>query len=270
LDALPIFIQRDGKLIELSKGLVDTNMSGFVRTGSLEMESDDIICLATSKAVLRGDEIIKDVVENLNIDNLENLKDSSGVSVLLIADEALEWKKGAIVTAEPISPDEAQTHASDNVVSEGVVDKEEVLEEDEEQIGNLPEINIHNPQSISEYELYDEEPEEKALVTSNLSEKFSAFKVLAIEKISKLAKKAQELRNRNKVDEEYEDDGERFSRIVREEDDMDEEYVEEGSELKDKVISTAKKLGSQAKTKWQNNLKPMIASNQKTYMKVLK
>jgi outer membrane murein-binding lipoprotein Lpp len=86
-----ILIQRDNKLVDISSGLTDGDMQGFVRSGSLKLTPSDRVCLGTSvinaKAKL---EIIQTALQ-LDINKLSAMEDLSGAAFLIFADEIQPW-----------------------------------------------------------------------------------------------------------------------------------------------------------------------------------
>lgn len=108
-----IFIQREDRFVDLSKGLSDGNMMGFLKTGSLELEPGDRLVLSTSSASELGLGSIESAVGNLNVDNLASLATSEGVGVLLLADEKDTWavkSEEPLVATVPKSPSEGSAN----------------------------------------------------------------------------------------------------------------------------------------------------------------
>lgn len=95
-----IYIQRGDRFVELSKGLTDGNMMGFLKTGSLELEPGDRLALSTSSAAAAGEASIESALGNLNVDNLSSLSSSEGVGILLLADEKDTWAEKTLPTQE--------------------------------------------------------------------------------------------------------------------------------------------------------------------------
>ncbi len=87
-----VFIFRNDKFVDITRALVDANMSGFIKTGSLKVQDDDIFCLATSK-VAADSEALQNGVSKLNTELMAELKDIEGSAILLFADESLQWNK---------------------------------------------------------------------------------------------------------------------------------------------------------------------------------
>lgn len=86
-----IYIKREDRFVELSQGLTDGNMMGFLKTGSMELEPGDRLVLATSSAAELAQGSIESAVTNLNIDNLSSVSTSEGIGILLLADENDLW-----------------------------------------------------------------------------------------------------------------------------------------------------------------------------------
>ena len=99
-----VYIQRGDRFVDLSKGLTDGNMMGFLKTGSLELEPGDRMALATSSAASFGEVSIESAVGNLNIDNLSSLSSAEGVGILLLADEKDTWAEKSTITEEELAP----------------------------------------------------------------------------------------------------------------------------------------------------------------------
>lgn len=86
------FIKRGDRFADLSQGLTDGSMMGFLKTGSLELEEGDRLALSTSTANDIDSNIIQEAVNNLRIKALSPLASKQGAAVLLLADENDQWK----------------------------------------------------------------------------------------------------------------------------------------------------------------------------------
>lgn len=84
-----VIIQRDGHIVNIAEALEDTNKSGFIKSGSLEILEEDRFMLATSKA-FKSEEESSNILTDLNVDLLDT-KEREGVSLMVIADEDLDW-----------------------------------------------------------------------------------------------------------------------------------------------------------------------------------
>ncbi|MCS7317698.1 MAG: hypothetical protein NZZ41_05250 [Candidatus Dojkabacteria bacterium] len=88
-----VFLFRNNKLIEISKGLIDLNMSGFAKTGSLKVEQNDRVILATSSFVSKNLDFLVNLSATLDLNLLSQVIPTVGGSFLLIADKSLPWKE---------------------------------------------------------------------------------------------------------------------------------------------------------------------------------
>lgn len=109
-----IFIKREDKFVELSQGLSDANMMGFLKTGSLELEEGDRLVLATNTAAEQGLGSIEPSVNNLNIQALSSLTSEKGTAVLLLADEKDNWTEKEIIDEEFIPETPINLEFDDN------------------------------------------------------------------------------------------------------------------------------------------------------------
>jgi len=109
-----IFIQREDRFVELSKGLSDGNMMGFLKTGSLELQPGDRLALSTSSAAAVGAGSIELAIENLNIGNLSSLSNLDGIGILLLADENDTWTEKGAQIESPVDMIESTNQSEDN------------------------------------------------------------------------------------------------------------------------------------------------------------
>lgn len=87
-----ILIYRNNKLVDISKALVDLNMSGFVKFGSLKLEPADRILLSVSKGLNdEKTESIKKTMEELDISVLNFLETETGSCAMILGSDSLDW-----------------------------------------------------------------------------------------------------------------------------------------------------------------------------------
>lgn len=89
-----VLLYRNNKLIDITKGLIDSNMMGFARTGSLKLNFDDRIITSTGEFVSINIDKILRVAESLDVSNLDSLfSPVPGGAFLMLADSSLNWKE---------------------------------------------------------------------------------------------------------------------------------------------------------------------------------
>lgn len=238
-----VYIKRGGELVELSEALVDGDMSGFLKSGSLELEDSDRVFISTSNI---GDNFYTEMsktIELLNIHSLSSSLSSNGIAGILIADEREEW-----------SNTEEKDLNEEEVENEPAVDYEEYEEE------SSPE-----EEDIDTEEEYEEELSFKERLSPILSNvKLGMFN--AFEKIKSIKNKNVEL-----DDLEEKESTQRFTDISEL---QEPEYEESGenkvSEMKENVLKGASKVSEITQDKWKTTIKPLFQNNQKTYMKVFR
>lgn len=146
-----ILIKRDGNLIDISEALIDANLMGFLRTGSLEITEQDKILLQTSK--VDDADVVQELINEFSIKQAF-FDNNIGASALMIADERL-FPYDTQVSDEPIPVADFKTEESSSeeipINSDEV--KEFITEEDFFQ-------NELNEQSSSEEKI----PETQELV----------------------------------------------------------------------------------------------------------
>jgi len=87
-----IFLYRNDKFVDISKGLIDINMMGFAKTGSLKLNEQDRIVILTGPALIQNDiEIFINFASELNLDILKQIKDEPGAAMIMIGSENLNW-----------------------------------------------------------------------------------------------------------------------------------------------------------------------------------
>jgi Tfp pilus assembly protein PilE len=176
-----IYIEREGELVDISEGLVDLNNSNFIKSGSLAIESTDKFCIATSKSLEFGEDSIDESLSELDINKLMDLAETSGASLMLIADDSLEWAElvekkianlqrsavGSEQLREVIDQEEEDKNKDelnqDEIEDQGDIDDDRILEMEDE---------------LSEDEITDEEEMEmeKISLKDRLSEKAKMVK----------------------------------------------------------------------------------------------
>jgi hypothetical protein len=162
-----IFIKRGDRFVELSSGLSDGNMLGFLKTGSMELEPGDRLVLSTSSAVEVGKGSIESAISNLNIDNLSSFSSLEGVGVLLLADENDSWverdsqieqitedsidKEESVVTEKssakyiPVQEEDFEDTAEDYESTEtNKVEQVETVDEDVQSLGGNLNTNLED------------------------------------------------------------------------------------------------------------------------------
>lgn len=153
-----VYIMRGDSFADLTGGLIDGNMMGFSKIGSLLLQESDRFLISTSKmALTKSEDDIKDVIQSLAIHKFKDLKEKSGVSLLLLADELADW---AVESSETVlKVDEVAPIPSDIPKN----DDELVEEFAEEYIKNeIPEplYTPESPISLVEEGFEDDELEE--------------------------------------------------------------------------------------------------------------
>lgn len=87
-----VLIYREEKIVDISKGLVDANLMGFVKTGSLKLMPRDRVAILT-KAPYENEYIsIENSIKNLEISESSTIEKLEGSAFMLIADETAEWE----------------------------------------------------------------------------------------------------------------------------------------------------------------------------------
>jgi len=97
-----VFIFRNSKLVDISKGLVDANMMGFVKTGSLKLDPSDRILLTTSVPFENSLTKLEEVAKYLQVDLMGDITSDKGSALLIFADETQEWNSKQVVPQAPI------------------------------------------------------------------------------------------------------------------------------------------------------------------------
>lgn len=101
-----IYIQRGDRFVDLSRGLTDANMMGFLRSGSMELEPGDRLALATSLSASNGFSNIESAISQLNIKQIDAISKLEGVAVLLLGEEKDLWFKEEIVAKPEVIEEE--------------------------------------------------------------------------------------------------------------------------------------------------------------------
>lgn len=116
-----IFIRRAEKFVDLSNNLADANMMGFFKTGSMLIEPNDRIALATGSIEKLGVDLVEYSLESLNINRLESIKGEQNTAVLILADESDNWYVFNSVEEEIIEEDSSEELQND-IVEESTFD----------------------------------------------------------------------------------------------------------------------------------------------------
>ena len=122
-----IYILRGDEFVNISEALVDKHQSNFFRSGSLELEPNDKLALATSKSA-KDVEDIKNLVKNLDLNELNSFETNAGTSVMLLADENDNWVEVVEPEVEQQSEPESQL-ARESEKTDGELDNEELRAE---------------------------------------------------------------------------------------------------------------------------------------------
>lgn len=255
-----IFIRRGEKVIEISKVLIDASQSGFMKSGSLELESADLVSLTTSKVAVDGTSLVEKVMNDKRLNALDEIKAKIGWAFLLIGDEDAAWEMPFVPEAEEIRSD--------------VVEHDENLEKnDYEDLDYIPtEIDKNDAEELEEVDMdeeqEDEDEVEKVSLKSNFASKFGAIKSSLKTKSSKLIDKTKNFRNREEDEEpEYEDDLPRISRMEdsneNEEELLDDDEYEK--EVPSRIGTLSKKAASGVTGIWNGKIKAHFKNNKKTY-----
>ncbi len=87
-----VLIYREERIVDISKGLVDANMMGFVKTGSLKLMPKDRIAISTKSPYESIKDQLENAIKNLEISELQAVEELEGSAVMLIADELADWE----------------------------------------------------------------------------------------------------------------------------------------------------------------------------------
>ncbi|MEO6729100.1 MAG: hypothetical protein ABIM99_04210, partial [Candidatus Dojkabacteria bacterium] len=285
-----IFIKRGNKFVELSKGLVDANNMGFFKTGSIELKEDDRLCLGTSKSNDKGDYIIQETLEELNISKLKDLEVVTGSAILIIADESLTW---AVAQSElpkeehaDIDPEMVQEEASDEpkVPSKSL---DHLIQEDEEPV--LEEAEMSDQDAAEGMPLTPEGEvisEEGAIPETQLNKYLAKakelglmFKVKSSALVSQGLTKVKTMRGGDSVQsnhetytiEDEEEGGERknFTSYVLDEDEENTTVVREETRMSN-LANKANVAKNRASATFQNKILPALKRNNSTFAVILK
>ncbi len=161
-----VIISRNGSLVDISEALVDNSKVGFIKSGSLELEETDKVCIITSKAF----KTVEDLTDNFNSLNVEDysLENEAGSSVMFIADETSNWPVAEEVIEQIEHPIEEKVQSDE--------DLENTPEDEPEQI----DVETEEVREEEEIDLEEEEESESAI-----KEKFGVAK----DKVKNLTKK---------------------------------------------------------------------------------
>lgn len=252
-----VYIKRGDDLMDISKALVDGDMNGFLKSGSLEIEEEDRFLLTTSK--VRESQIFNSL-NQLDITELETQE--SGNASILFADESLNWTSGVDIERE---------------IEVEKVDKSDEAESFEEAKGRVLESEIDEEISevkLEENELTQEEYDELEEVEERTLRERASLILLPIKtKSVQVLSKLKNIRRKEDLEElQVQSQTERVSNEIREEfSEEDEEYYEDDSTTtKQNLFDKARDFRNRAGSRWTTAIAPMIKNNQKTYMKFLK
>lgn len=257
-----IFIRRGEKVIEISKVLIDASQSGFMKSGSLELESADLVSLTTSKVAVDGTSLVEKVMNDKKLDSLDEIKAKIGWAFLLIGDEDAAWEMPFVPEPEEIRSD--------------AIEHDEDLEKDvsTDLVDEISEVDQNDAEEIEEIDMDQEleEDDETTSLKSKFVSKFGNFKSSVKTKSSKLIDKAKNFRNREEDEEpEYEDDLPRISRMEdsngSDEELLDEDEYEE--EVPSRIGTLSKKAASGVTGVWNGKVKAHFKNNKKTYAHII-
>lgn len=131
-----VFILRDGNFVDISDALIDTKMTGFLRTGSLELAKEDRLAMLTSKVLTIFDkEQLEVVMSELNINKAGKLNGIPGSSFMLLADENLTWND-AIESETDELLDSNLVSSDDIELPSEETNQEESLDEEVVEVGD--------------------------------------------------------------------------------------------------------------------------------------
>lgn len=300
-----IFIKRGDSFVDISKGLIDTNMMGFVKTGSLKLEEDDRVCLCTSKASSLGNDFIELALAELSLGKIENFRNESGVALLILASEGLNWKKedyGEVTPAVQEIPHMGETQEKDFTPEEDHIDTEsqgETITEEgkraEEYFDRIPEDFVKGEEdepTTLEFDKGVEHNGEHAVDddVDNLANipTRSAFQVIganlgklkmgAVNKFGQLKSKVQEAREERKR--KKEESAEEATKLGEEEgeyitDENTNSYKNlnnkgENEVHQSKIVAFFSGVISGLKSFWKNKIAVLFKDNNKTYAKFLR
>lgn len=278
-----IYIKREDRFVELSKGLSDGNMMGFLKTGSLELEPGDRLVLSTSSATELGLGSIESAISNLNIDNLSSLATSEGIGVLLLADEKDNWSAKTVVDEIPAGVDsatkedgsanyipiQAEDFDDELITPTEVVDEGLELEPQEDhEYANSEDILVEEPTRLNTEIIpltaqENELPQGRLMINSlkgKLASGISSGKTQVSNLRSKLQTRKESTQSQDLdgdlMDPDY-DSGESATANS---------IAEEGN----KVVVILKSIGSKLKVFAQTKLIPFFKKSNKTYVKYLR
>jgi len=105
-----IFIKRGNSFVDISKGLLDGNMMGFLKTGSLKIEENDRIAICTEKVSILSSDKINLALTELDISKVKHLEEDSQAAFLMLANVNLSWavqEKESIVNDIILQPNQS-------------------------------------------------------------------------------------------------------------------------------------------------------------------
>lgn len=228
-----IFLVRKEKVVEISKGLIDSNMMGFAKTGSLKLQFEDRVILGTAN--IFGEELdnIVNLATSLDLNILKKINDVAGGSFILLADSSLNW----IEESSPVDNfDDLSTETS--VLDVTANEREETVqnqygEYDSTSDSEVEEVFEENDTNFSEYDGVDFNKDDETQDTKSIPE--SEFN--------------------------YNDDFD----LEKKRNLTEQEPKKTTQSISNSVISTLKNLSLATRKFYKKN----IINNKKTYIKVL-
>ncbi len=261
-----IYVKRGEKTIEISKVLIDAAQSGFMKSGSLELESTDLVALATSKVAQDGSSLVEKVMNDKNLISLDEIKAKIGWAFLMIGDEEQSWEMPFVQELEDVRSDDIE-HDDDlekNIANSFDHSSVEIDKNDAEQLDV-----IEDEEALE----VDEDAQDISL-KSKWTSKLRTLKATVKIKSSNLIDKAKSFRNREEEDDdefEYDDD---LPRMSKKEDlyENDEALLEDnvyGRESTGKIEIFSKKAASGVSGVWNGKVKAHFKNNKKTYAHII-
>ena len=158
-----IILAQGETVAEISDVFEDVHQSGIFKTGSVKLTEDDVILLTTSVFYKNNEELLKNIAGNLDLVGLNKLDDLAGGTILLIADEQLEWNENNIsenIALNEITENTFNQDENTNLKSEETSEKNENIQvsEEVEDKNNIDDLNkdvVDSDNSVVE-EIYED------------------------------------------------------------------------------------------------------------------
>ncbi len=286
-----IFIQRDDNFADISNGLIDRNMMGFLRSGSLKLEHNDRICICTSRGL--EDSNIQSALKELDLKYLEDTQNIYGSAALILADESLDWKSNTAILEPEVIDDNKQmeTDTPEQLTSEekmkivpSNLDHEEIPEEIQSSDNNMG--DEFREDMTQDYPEIDETPKvtlmQKAKtgfgnLRSGITQRIDNFKqrrelnkVRANDYQTSDSSPVKSLRSTGQVSENMDRDTELDENEYYYRPDYEVTKDRDQGNLFDKIKVIIAGLILSIKGFWQNRMSKLFKDNNRTYAKVLR